>query len=145
MSVANCKLSVDKSQPETKWCFLWCVGPLTQSLARCLWKALAYLWGSAENGEKTVSLPLWILSCGCEHCLPNLSLCGWGVGTLRERTSLLTPCGLMHPEPLPAPCLLERESLSRNKDCPCTSQSASGILSRVCFWLSEVQVIYCFR
>lgn len=48
---------------------------------------------------------------------------------------------LVHPEPLPAPCLRERESLSRNKDCPCTSQPASGILSRVCFWLGEVQVI----
>lgn len=38
-----------------KRCFLWCAGPLTHSLARCLWKAFAYLWGSAENGEKMVS------------------------------------------------------------------------------------------
>lgn len=118
MKASNFILPVDKPRSVIKWYFLWCAGPLTHSLVRCLWKAFAYLWGSAENGEKTVSLALWTFSCGCGHCLPSLSLCVWGVGTQRERTSLFTLCGFVHPEPLPAPCRLERVSLSKNWDCP---------------------------
>lgn len=75
-------LSVFKPQPGIEWCFLWCAGPPAHSLARCLGRAFAYLWGAARNGEKTLSLPLWMLvvAVGTARSASHLVAEGWGLG-----------------------------------------------------------------
>lgn len=70
---------------DTSW---FCVGasyPFPGSyLARCLSKAFA-VFVVLLGIVKRVFLGhcVWICCCGCGHCLPSLSLCGRGVGTLQ--------------------------------------------------------------
>lgn len=111
MEASNCMLPVDKLQSVIKCHFFWYTAPLIHSLARCLWKHLLIFGVLLRMVGKTLSRPLWIFSCGCEHWL--WTLCSWGV-----RHSAKGPVSLQSPAfvglfilSLPTPPLLERVNL----------------------------------